>query len=175
MKLKILLCVVVCLFLVAEIQANEKDFGFTGEFKQITLKKFPYGQLPEFPEKDFYIQGKTVRALMIGIKNYSKPDNPEYESFDFYAYHWPGYHEWWVGFIVVNFGNYEVPCTVTMKIKGPKKSTITRKATIQPNEATIFSAKVNLADRVGLYTLLGILTGGAKDRVKTRFYVYEIW
>jgi len=175
MKLKILFCVFLCLFLAVQVQANEKEFGFTGEFKQITLKEFPYGQIPEFPEKDFYIQGKTVRALMIGLKNYSKPDNPEYEIFDFYAYHWPGYHQWWVGFIVVNYGDNEVSCTVTMQIKGPKKSVITRKATLQPNEADIFVAEVELADKVGLYTLIGKLKGGAKDTVKTKSYIYEIW
>ena len=175
MKLKILFCVFLCLFLAVNVQANEKEFGFTGEFKQITLTKFLYSQLPEFPEKDFYIQGKTVRALMIGIKEYSKPDNPKYESFDFYSDHWPEYDEWWVGFIVVNYGDNEVSCTVTMQIKGPKKSVITRKATLQPNEATIFSAKVELADKIGLYTLIGKLTGGAKDTVKTKSYIYEIW
>lgn len=175
MRLKILICVVVCLFLTIEIQGEEKEFGFTGDFKQITLKKFPYSQLPDFPEKDFYIEGKTVRALMIGIKEFSKPNNPKYESFEFYSDHWPEYDEWWVGFIVVNYGDNEVPCTITLKIKGPKQSVITREVTMQPNEATIFSAKIELAEKAGLYTLLGILTGGAKDRVKTKSYIYAVW
>jgi hypothetical protein len=175
MKLKILFFVVLCLFLATEIQADDEEFGFTGEFKQITLKEFPYGQLPEFPEKDFNIQKKTIRALMIGLTKLWEPEDSDFECFYYYSYHWPEYHEWWVGFIVVNYGDNEVSCTVTMQIKGPKKSVITRKATLQPNRADIFTAKVKLGDKVGLYTLIGKLTGGAKDIVKTKSYIYEIW
>ena len=185
MKTRFLICLWVCLFTFSIVNAQEKDFGFTGEFTQRTLEVFPpflYQQGFEVEDEEdsvITIQAKKkVKALMIGITNLAKPDNPEWELFDFYSYHWPGYHDWWLGFIVVNYDNVTVPCKIKMQIKGPKKDTIKRDAVLQPNEATIFSAKVNLADKVGIYTLIGTIVGkdiAAGKKVSTRFYVYEIW
>lgn len=160
--------------------ADESDFGFTGEFRQHTLAVFssPVDQF-DGDESTANIQAtKKVKALTIGLRNFSEPDSPEYEMFDYYAYHWPEYHEWWVGFIVVNYQDTTVPCKITMQIKGPKKSIITRKAVLQPNQATIFSAEVKLASKPGLYTLIGKMTGngiGGGKTVTTRAYIYEVW
>lgn len=183
MKNKVLIGLIAFFIIVSFVRAEEKDFGFTGEFIQVTLDVFPpFSYLQGFEVEDeipITIQAKKrVKALMIGITNYDKPDNPEWEIFDFYSYHWPGYSDWWVGFIVVNYDDVTVPCEITMLIKGPEKSKITRDAILQPNEAVIFSAKVLLADTVGLYTLIGKIAGtdiGTGKKVKTRFYIYEIW
>lgn len=182
-KTRFLICLWACLLMFAFASAQEEDFGFTGEFIQKTLEVFPpflhHQGFEVEDEKSFTIQAKRkVKALVIGITNLSKPDNPSWELFDFYAWHWPGYDDWWVGFIVVNYDNVTVPCKITMQIKGPKKSKITRQAVLQPNEATIFSAKVRLASKVGLYTLIGSMAGqnlGSGKKVTTRFYVYEVW
>jgi hypothetical protein len=114
---------------------------------------------------------------MIGVSK-SKPDNPEYEIFDFWSYHWPDHSEWWVGFIVCNYGENSVPVKITMELAGPKKSKIQRNAIVQPNEATLYKAKINLASQIGLYTLTGKITGtgiSSQNTVITRFYIYEIW
>ena len=183
MKNKFIICLWICLLTFSFVNAQEEEFGFTGEFVQSTLEVFsPFLIQQGFEVEDeipFTIQAKKkVKALMIGITDFAKPDNPDWEIFDFYSYHWPGYDDWWVGFIVVNYDNVEVPCKITMQLKGPKKSKITRQAVLQPNEATIFSAKVKLASKVGLYTLIGSIVGkdiGSGKKVTTRFYIYEIW
>lgn len=176
--------ILICLCLFWPSFAQEKKFGFTGEFRQYTLKVFPpflstrgFETIEEEDDAHTFAKRK-VNALMIGLTNFDKPDNPEWEIYDFYAYYWPGYHEWWVGIVVVNYDSITAPCKIIMQINGPQKSKITRKAILQPDEAVVFSAKVNLANKAGLYTLIGKITGtdiGSGKLVKTRCYIYEIW
>jgi len=176
MKTKIFIMGFVCLFLFSFSRAEEK-FGFTGEFYQKTLIKFPISLAERFEVEDEFIKDGAVyvKALMVGIADW-EPDNPEYETFDFWSYHWPEYSEWWIGFIVANYSNSSFSCTITMQLKGPGKSKITRKAVLQPNQATLFKAKVNLANQIGVYTAIGKISGiGGSGKVKTRFYIYEIW
>lgn len=124
---------------------------------------------------------KKVRALTIGIKEHyerPQPDDLDYIRFDYYSRHWPKYDDWYMCFIVVNYENKPVPCTIRMKMKGPSKKYIKRKAVLQPNQATMFVEKVKLANRPGLYTIEGSISG--KDikwgrKVRNRFYIYEIW
>lgn len=166
------------------ISRGEEKFGFTGEMKQITLKRLPPKILGSFEADDEIrnnrgdLTGSEVKALMIGIKNYSKPDNPDWEIYDFYSYHWPGYTKWWVGFVVVNYGSTTVPGKIIMELIGPKTSKIQRNVILQPDEATLFVAQVNLASQIGLYTLNGKISGtgiSTDNTVTTRFYIYEIW
>ncbi|KKK77487.1 hypothetical protein LCGC14_2853150, partial [marine sediment metagenome] len=89
MKSILIICFVLVFLPSVNIQATDYDFGFTGEFKENILSEF---DLDLEGEDDIdALSQKKVKALTIGIKNYSKPDNPKYEIFDYYSYHWPGY------------------------------------------------------------------------------------
>ena len=84
--MKKLLVVLSCLCLSWPALAQYKEFGFTGEFQQHTLKVFPpfilsqgFETLEE--EGDAHILAKRkVNALMIGLTNFDKPDNPDWET-----------------------------------------------------------------------------------------------
>jgi hypothetical protein len=183
MGTRILIKLLLCSIIFSSISAEEK-FGFIGEFKQSVIKNFPIHNNKMKFEADNeilyspkFLSAYQVKALMIGISTL-KPDNPEYEIFDFWSYHWPGHSEWWVGFIVCNYGEKAVPVKTIMELAGPKKSKIQRNAILQPDEATLFKAKVNLASQIGLYTLTGKITGAgisSGNTVITRFYIYDIW
>ena len=171
-----------CCIIFSSINAKEK-FGFTGEFKQSVIKVFPVQNSKMKFEADNeilyspkFLSAYQVKALGIGISSL-KPDDPEYGIFRFWAIHIRGYSEWWVGFIVCNYGEKTAPVKITMELAGPKKSKIQRNAILQPNEATLFKSKINLASQIGLYTLTGKITGTGisnGNTVITRFYIYDI-
>ena len=172
---RIIIIVVVLFFLFPIIvQATEEPVGFTGEFTQEILHEFDFREAAENDP----LAAKKVNPLTIGVNKYSRPDDPDYEYFYYNTYHWPGYHKWWVGFIVVNYDSVGVPCKLIMEIRGPANSTIIRNAILQPNQATIFSARVNLGNSRGVYTLTGKITGAGitgNNMVITRFYINDIW
>jgi hypothetical protein len=183
MKTKIIVFFVAPLLCIS-ISHGEEKFGFRGEVRQITLKKLPPKILASFEADDEIrnsrgdLTGNEVKALMIGVRKYSKPEDPEWEIYYFYTYHWPGETQWWVGFVVVNYGLTTVRGKIIMEIIGPKTSKIQRNAILQPEEATLFVAPINLASQVGLYTLNGKISGAGistDNSVTTRFYIYEIW
>jgi hypothetical protein len=163
----------------ASFAQDEEEFGVMGELQEMALKQFPVMQTQE---ELAGLPGESVKALMIGITKFDPPDNPEWDIYHFYDYYWKNSPERWIGFVVVNYSNYDVNCRVQMELCYNEGQILWKKSwkkNIQENRAILYYIKTTRPNKIGLYSVRGKLYGakglGAYNEVKTNYYIYEIW
>ena len=167
----------VLLFVITVLKAGMNDFGFTGEFNEEASVKIPNFLLQNF-ELLGDTDGKTnkVVPLAIGVKKNFKPVNPMNPNFLYYSYNLLAYDQWWVGFIVVNFDDVEHLVDITMDVEGPLVSSITKTVKLDKHRVHLYSAKIKLANYIGLYSMTGKTEGEEvkTKKVNTRLYIYDV-
>lgn len=183
MKIKILVLGLVCIIpLLAWPQAIEKpeeEFGFTGEVREILLKKLhPKVETEIYDEKDIL---DKVEVLMVGFSSL-KPEDTDFECFHFVTYYYEeSIFDDWVAIIVANYGNK--PATnvkISIEVKGPKSSKIEITRVIPREAVMIYAFKFNKRfskEITGVYELIGMVYHHKVWTTKavTRLYIDEIW
>jgi hypothetical protein len=117
-----------------------------------------------------------ILPLAVGMKKHVRPLNPITPNFLYYSYYLLAMDQWWMGCIVVNFDSVDQEIDLTMSMIGPERSSITQKVKIKKNSVKIFTAKVWPANYIGLYSLVGKVSGEniPVRKVNTRLYIYDV-
>jgi hypothetical protein len=183
MKTKILVLGLLCLIpLLAWPQAVEKteeEFGFTGEVRDILLKKLhPKVETEIYDEKDIL---DKVKVLMVGFSSL-KLEDTDFECFEFVTYYYEeSIYDDWVAIIVANYGTKPAPNTkISIEVKGPKSSKIEITRTIPREAVMIYAFKFNKRfskETIGVYELIGMIYHHKvwTSKAVTSLYIDEIW
>lgn len=174
---KYLIVLAVGLSLIYPLSAGHKNFGFAGPIEDGVEVEISPTMAPLFVGLEAAEEGASViLPLAVGMKKHVRPLNPLSPHFLYYSYYLLGMDQWWMGCIVVNFDSVDHEVDLTMSMKGPEKASITQKVTIKKNSVKIFTAKIWPADYIGLYSLVGKVSGEniSVRKVNTRLYIYDV-
>ena len=178
MKTRCLTVLVIFMLASSVLQADDRNFGFTGEMNEEATMEIPASFLPAFA-LDGDVDGKCSKVvpLAVGLKKNFRPVNPLSPNFLYYSYYLLVLDQWWAGFIVVNFDNKSHEIEVTIRVEGPTTSSTTKTIIIEGKKVKLYSAKINLAEFPALYHLTGKIEGKTVHTrsVRTRFYCYDVF
>lgn len=175
MKLQRLgLVALVALFWTPLVMADQ--YGFTGEFMEIKLADLtPSGQGGAILETLDAAATSKVRALAVGAKKLTAPISPYSPHFVYYAYNLIAIDEWWVGIIVSNSDDIDHTIKVQITVQGVLQTTVEQEFKLEAYSAKLFSAKLELPPKIGVFHLRGRVSGATINAttVKSKLFIYD--
>ncbi len=176
MKLKTTALLALMWFGLGSFPASADQYGFTGEFMEVKL-----ADLSSRSQGDMMLQildaadSSRVKALAVGAKKLTAPVSPYSPHFVYYAYNLIAIDEWWISIIVANWDEIDHVITVEIEIQGGLQSSIFQEFNLEANSAKLFSAKVELPPKVGMFHFKGKVTGETVNTstVKSKLLIFD--
>lgn len=183
MRTKVLALGLVCLISLfawpQTIEKPEEEFGFTGEVREILLRKLhPKTESQLIDGKDIL---DKVEVLMVGFSGL-KPEDYDFECFHFVTYYYEdSIFDDWVAIIIANYGTKPTTGTkISIEVKGLKSSKIEITRVIPREAVMIYAFEFNKRfskQTTGVYELIGMIYHHKMwtSKATTRVYIDEIW
>jgi hypothetical protein len=176
MKLKATALFALFLFSLGSFPASADQYGFTGEFMEVKL-----ADLSSRSQGDSILQildtadTSKVKALAVGAKKLTAPVSPYSPHFVYYAYNLIAIDEWWISIIVANWDDSDHVVTVEIEVQGVLQTSIFQEFNLEANSAKLFSAKVELPPKIGMFHFRGKVTGETinTSSVKSKLLIFD--
>jgi len=163
-------------FSLGSLPASVDQYGFTGEFMEVKLADLsPRSQGDSMLQILDAADTSRVKALAVGAKKLTAPVSPYSPHFVYYAYNLLAIDEWWISIIVANYDDSDHVITVQIEVQGVLQTSIFQEFELEANSAKLFSAKVELPPKIGMFHFRGKVTGETVNTstVKSKLLIFD--